>query len=163
MQRKSLGFIETWGHVPAVEAADAGCKAANVVLAGYEEVRAGLVTITFSGEIAAVQAAVTSGTAAAQRVGKVVCSHVIARPDRQLQVFFSPPPDSGPSPAPPPPPPSAPSPPPEKVPQDLSTVGKETEEPPAASAPAAEKAVSRKASKSAVSKKPGMPRRRKKA
>lgn len=91
MQKKSLGLIETWGHIPAVEAADAGCKAANVVLAGYEEVRAGLVTIMFTGDVAAVKTAVTAGATAAKRVGKVVSCHVIARPDRQLQSLQPPP------------------------------------------------------------------------
>ncbi len=108
MQKRSLGLIETWGHVPAVEAADAGCKAANVSLAGYEEVRAGLVTIMFTGDVAAVKTAVTAGAAAAQRVGKVVSCHVIARPDRQLQSLPVPP--LPPAPKPPAEPPAAPSP-----------------------------------------------------
>lgn len=85
MHKRSLGLIETWGHIPAVEAADAGCKAANVVLAGYEEVRAGLVTILFVGDVAAVKTAVSAGAAAAAKVGKIVSCHVIARPDRQLE------------------------------------------------------------------------------
>lgn len=85
MHKRSLGLIETWGHIPAVEAADAGCKAANVALAGYEEVRAGLVTIMFVGDVAAVTTAVSAGAAAAARVGKIVSCHVIARPDRQLE------------------------------------------------------------------------------
>lgn len=84
MQKRSLGLIETWGHIPAIEAADAGCKAANVLLAGYEEVRAGLVTIMFVGDVAAVKTAVSAGAAAAAKVGKIVSCHVIARPDPQL-------------------------------------------------------------------------------
>jgi microcompartment protein CcmL/EutN len=104
MQKTSLGLIETWGHIPAIEAADAGCKAANVMLAGYEEVRAGLVTIMFLGDVAAVKTAVAAGTAAAARVGKVISSHVIARPDRQLQSLPTLPPTSKPPPETPPPP-----------------------------------------------------------
>jgi len=84
MRKGSLGLIETWGWIGAIEAADAGCKAANVALAGYEEVRAGLVTIIFVGDVAAVKTAVSAGAAAAARVGKVVSCHVIARPDPQL-------------------------------------------------------------------------------
>lgn len=91
MENKSLGLIETWGHVPAVEAADAGCKAANVSLVGYEEVRAGRVAILLAGDVAAVKTAVTAGAAAARKVGKVITTHVIARPDRQLRDITIPP------------------------------------------------------------------------
>ena len=84
MEKRSLGLIETWGYVPAVEAADAGAKAANVVFLGYEKVQAGLVTIRFLGEVAAVQAAVSAGAAAAEKVGRVVAVHVIPRPDPDL-------------------------------------------------------------------------------
>lgn len=85
MEKESLGLIETFGLVAAIEAADAGAKAANVTLRGYERARAGLITVIFAGDVAAVQAAVSAGAAAAKRVGKVVSVHVIARPDRQLQ------------------------------------------------------------------------------
>jgi ethanolamine utilization protein EutM len=86
MERDSLGLIETLGLVAAIEAADAGSKAANVTFRGYERARAGLITVVFLGDVAAVQAAVTAGSAAAKRVGTVVSVHVIARPDRQLHV-----------------------------------------------------------------------------
>jgi microcompartment protein CcmL/EutN len=94
MEKRSLGLIETWGYVPAIEAADAGTKAADVVLLGYEEVRAGLITVKFVGDVAAIQAAVAAGAAAGQKVGKVVAVHVIPRPDRQLRIspVSSPPP-----------------------------------------------------------------------
>lgn len=104
MQKRSLGLIETWGYVAAIEAGDAGSKAANVNLLGYETVDAGLVTVKFVGDVAAVKAAVAAGTVAAKDVGKVVAVHVIARPDHQLG--FSPPAQPPPvekkeSPAPP--------------------------------------------------------------
>jgi microcompartment protein CcmL/EutN len=86
MEKRSLGMIETWGYVPAIEAADAGIKAADVVLLGYEEVRAGLITVKFIGDVAAIKAAVAAGAAAGQRVGKVVAMHVIPRPDLQLRI-----------------------------------------------------------------------------
>ncbi len=95
MEKGSLGLIETWGYVPAIEAADAGSKAANVTLLGYEEVRAGLVTVKFVGDVAAVRAAVTAGAAAAGKVGKVVSVHVIPRPDRQLRIAPAGPPTPG--------------------------------------------------------------------
>lgn len=87
MERDSLGLIETSGLVAALEAADAGSKAANVVFRGYERARAGLITVVFLGDVAAVRAAVTAGCAAAKRVGTVISVHVIARPDRQLHVI----------------------------------------------------------------------------
>lgn len=86
MEKQSLGLIETVGYVPAVEAADAGAKAANVDMIGYGNVDAGLITIKFRGDVGAVKAAVKAAAAAAQRVGKVVSVHVIPRPDLQLNI-----------------------------------------------------------------------------
>jgi microcompartment protein CcmL/EutN len=80
----ALGLIETRGLVGALEAADAGAKAANVRLLGTERADAGLVTVKFLGEVAAVRAAVDAGSAAARRVGQLVSSHVIPRPHDEL-------------------------------------------------------------------------------
>ena len=90
MEKRSLGLIETWGYAPAVEAADAGAKSANVTLVGYERTEAGLITVKFVGEVAAVKAAVSAGAAAAAKVGKVVAVHVIPRPDRQMEFAVTP-------------------------------------------------------------------------
>jgi len=87
MEATSLGLIEIVGYVAAIEASDAGCKAANVRLLGYERGRAGLFTVKFAGDVAAVRAAVTAASVAAERIGKVVAVHVIAHPDRQLHVI----------------------------------------------------------------------------
>ena len=86
MEKESLGLIETLGLVAAIEAADAGTKAANVTLRGYQQARAGLITVMFAGDVAAVRAAVSAGAAAAKQVGKVVSVHVIPRPNHQLLV-----------------------------------------------------------------------------
>lgn len=75
----SLGLIETRGLVPAIAAADAGVKAANVSLLECKLTWPALITITFQGDVAAVRAAVASGGAAASAVGEVVSTHVIAR------------------------------------------------------------------------------------
>lgn len=80
----ALGLIETRGLVGAIEAADAGAKAANVRLLGTERADAGLVTVKFIGEVAAVKSAVDAGAAAAQRVGHLVSVHVIPRPHDDL-------------------------------------------------------------------------------
>ena len=86
METESLGLIETLGLVGAIEAADAGTKAANVSFRGYERGRAGLITVVFTGDVAAVRTAVAAGMAAAKQVGQVVSVHVIARPHVQLNV-----------------------------------------------------------------------------
>lgn len=80
----SIGLIETRGLVGAIEAGDAGTKAAPVVFMGAEYADAGLVTVTFQGSVAAVKAAVDAGAAAAERVGQLVSVHVIARPSPEL-------------------------------------------------------------------------------
>jgi microcompartment protein CcmL/EutN len=84
---RALGLVETKGFVGAIEAADAGLKAANVQLLASERADAGLVTVMFGGDVAAVRAAVDAGAAAAQRVGHLVSSHVIPRPHEQLSVI----------------------------------------------------------------------------
>ncbi len=82
--QEALGLVETRGLVGAIEAADAGAKAANVRLLGMERADAGLVTVKYLGEVAAVRAAVDAGAAAAGRVGQLVSTHVIPRPHDDL-------------------------------------------------------------------------------
>lgn len=84
---QALGLIETRGLVGAIEAADAGIKAAPVTLLGSERVDAALVTVLFAGDTASVKAAVDAGSAAASRVGELVSAHVIPRPDPQLDAL----------------------------------------------------------------------------
>lgn len=82
----AIGFIETWGLVPAIEAADAMLKAADVRILERNQVGSGLVTITVAGTVSAVQASVDAATAAVGRIqgGVLVSRHVIARPDREV-------------------------------------------------------------------------------
>jgi len=62
----ALGMIETRGLVPAIEAADAMTKAAEVRLIG--------------------RAAVRAGADACERVGDgLVAAHIIARPHREVE------------------------------------------------------------------------------
>jgi microcompartment protein CcmL/EutN len=84
---RALGLIETRGLVGALEAADAGVKAADVELVGIEYADAGLVTVHFQGDVAAAKAAVDAGAAAADRVGQLVSVHVIPHPDPGLDVI----------------------------------------------------------------------------
>ncbi len=96
---RALGLVETRGLVGAIEAADAGVKAAPVESAGSEYADAGLVTVFFRGDVAAVKAAVDAGAAAAERVGELVSVHVIPRPHPDLDMLApegrSPPAESG--------------------------------------------------------------------
>lgn len=77
----ALGMIETYGLITAIEASDAMVKSANVRLIREFEITAGLVSVIVEGDVAACQAAVNAGVAAAERVGKVISRHVIPRPD----------------------------------------------------------------------------------
>jgi len=88
----ALGLIETRGLVGAIEAADAMTKAARVELIGKERVDGGLIVIKVKGDVASVKAAVDAGAAAAQRVGELISSHVIPRPDADVEILIYPPP-----------------------------------------------------------------------
>ena len=79
---EALGLVETLGMVPAIEAADAMLKAADVTLISYENVGSTLVTIMIKGDVAAVKASVEAGAAAAAKIGKVTASNVMPRPIR---------------------------------------------------------------------------------
>lgn len=89
---QALGMIETRGSVPAIEAADAMLKAADVTLVEKTLVGGGLVTITVTGDVAAVRAAVDAGEASVARFGEghLVTSHVIARPHEEVAGMFDP-------------------------------------------------------------------------
>ncbi len=88
MSERALGLVETRGLVAALEAADAMMKAANVVCIGKEVTDAALVTIKITGEVAAVRSAVEAGKAAAAKVGEVVSTHIIARPDDETETII---------------------------------------------------------------------------
>lgn len=83
----ALGLIETHGLVAALEAADAMLKAADVRLLAREQTVPALITVQVVGEVAAVQAAIDAGRAAAERVGRVVSAHIIPRPDPSVRAM----------------------------------------------------------------------------
>ena len=85
MNQEALGLIETRGLVAAIEAADAMCKAANVVLVCTEKIGSGLVTVMVRGDVGAVKSAVESGMSAAGRLGELVAHHVIPRPHADVE------------------------------------------------------------------------------
>ena len=84
-ETKALGMIEVYGRVADVEALDAALKAADTHLVCMSKVGGGLTTIFVEGEVAAVKASVEAGGAAADRVGNLVSTHVIPRPDPSVR------------------------------------------------------------------------------
>ncbi|MCG7521945.1 BMC domain-containing protein [Ruegeria sp. Ofav3-42] len=83
----SVGLLETRGHVAAVAALDAMAKAANVSLLQTKEVGAGLVSISVKGDVGAVKTAIEAGAEAANAIGEVVATHVIARPHAEVEAL----------------------------------------------------------------------------
>lgn len=88
--KKALGIIETFGFIAAIEAADTAVKAANVKLLGYELARGGLTTIKVVGDVGGVKAAISAAKTAAEKVGKVIATHVIPRPHDDVDIFIKP-------------------------------------------------------------------------
>jgi ethanolamine utilization protein EutM len=85
---ESLGLIETKGFTGAVEASDATVKAASVNLVKTVQIGGGFITVLVKGDVGSVKAAVEAGSEAAQKVGELLASHVIARPHPDLLKHF---------------------------------------------------------------------------
>lgn len=92
MSSQAVGFIEVYGYVTAIKAADAAAKAADVKIvaldstkpAGGDSVPVPLVMLVkLEGSVSAVQAAVQAGIAAANQLSGVITHSVIARPDNE--------------------------------------------------------------------------------
>ena len=84
----SYGDIEVVGLVPAIAAADAALKAANVEVVGRENTGKAMIAVIIKGEIGAVRAAIDAAEAEVERIGKVVNTNVIARPDEALSALY---------------------------------------------------------------------------
>ena len=81
----AMGFIETFGIVFILEAADAMIKAADVELVGYENVASGYISVLVQGDVSACIAAVEAGVRAVENMGaKVYSSIVIPSPHPDL-------------------------------------------------------------------------------
>ena len=79
--QQAIGILETKGLIALVTGTDAMLKAADVKIAGpMTSVGNAMVSVTVSGNVAAVKAAVDAGAEAARTVGEVISVHVIARP-----------------------------------------------------------------------------------
>lgn len=79
-RKLALGIIEVEGFTAMIEAADAGIKAADVIIPGWVTVGSGLTTVFFRGEVAAVHSAVEEGIVKSQKISKIIAAHVIPQP-----------------------------------------------------------------------------------
>ena len=82
---QAMGTVETRGLIAAIDAADAMLKAARVQIRDFTIVGSGLVSVIVEGDVAAVQAAVASGQSAAEKVGVLISSNVIANPSCEVE------------------------------------------------------------------------------
>ncbi len=85
---ESIGLVETRGLTGSIEAADAMAKAASVSLVKQVSIGGAYLTVLVKGDVGSVKAAVEAGAEAADRVGELVASHVMARPHEDLLTFF---------------------------------------------------------------------------
>ena len=85
---ESIGLVETKGLTGSIEASDAMAKAALVTLVKQVSIGGGFLTVIVKGDVGSVKAAVEAGAEAANRVGELVASHVIARPHDDLLQYF---------------------------------------------------------------------------
>lgn len=87
--REALGLVETRGLSNAILVADAMSKTANINIIGLENTRGiGYMTIKVSGDVGAVQAAVTCGKQIAIENNSFVTAKVIPRPSNNIEVAF---------------------------------------------------------------------------
>ena len=86
----AIGMIETKGLLAAVEGADSMLKSADVSLINKSSATGGLITITVTGEVSAVQTAVEVAADAICRLGQnlLISKHVIARPSSTLETII---------------------------------------------------------------------------
>ena len=81
---KALGLIELLGYCPTVVALDTALKTSDVSFEQVHKIDKGIVSLSITGDVAAVQAAVDAAAAAASQVGEVLDTHVIARPHDEV-------------------------------------------------------------------------------
>lgn len=85
LSNQAVGLLETIGFPAMVGAADAMLKSAEVQLASYEMVGAGLCTAIIRGNVADVTIAIESGMHEAERIGELHSVMVIPRPLDDLE------------------------------------------------------------------------------
>ncbi|CNK85681.1 BMC domain-containing protein [Yersinia alsatica] len=87
--KTSLGLLEVSGLALAIGAADAMAKAASVKLIGIEKTNgSGWMLIRLTGDVASVQAAISTGAAFAEQHHGLVSRAVLARPATALMTYW---------------------------------------------------------------------------
>lgn len=84
LSNQAVGLLETRGFPAMVGAADAMLKAAEVVLAAYETIGAGLCTAIVRGTVANVAMALDVGMVEAERIGELHAVMLVPRPLEDL-------------------------------------------------------------------------------
>ncbi len=94
MSDKAVGFIEVYGYVTAIKAADAAAKAADVRIVALDSTKpaAGdaaevplVMLVKLEGDVAAVEAAVAAGVEAAEKLSGVITHYMIPRPTEETK------------------------------------------------------------------------------
>ena len=94
---QACGIIEVFGLVTAFEAADAGCKAANVTLEPFDRNKPAnadalpvplIICVKFRGTVMDVTAAVDAAQEVAERTTGMVTRYIISGPDEGTQMMF---------------------------------------------------------------------------
>ncbi len=85
LSNQAVGLLETRGFPAMVGACDAMLKSAEVHLAAYEKIGAGLCTAIIRGAVADVAVAVEAGMYEAERIGELNAVMVIPRPLDDLE------------------------------------------------------------------------------
>ena len=85
LSNQAIGLLETRGFPAMVGACDAMLKSADVHLAAYEKIGAGLCTAIIRGAVADVAVAVEAGMYEAERIGELNAVMVIPRPLEDLE------------------------------------------------------------------------------
>ena len=86
LSNQAIGLVETRGFPAMVGACDAMLKAADVHLAAYEKIGAGLCTAIIRGSVANVAVAVEAGMFEAERIGELNAVMVIPRPLDEMEL-----------------------------------------------------------------------------
>ncbi|MBD2295535.1 BMC domain-containing protein [Anabaena sphaerica FACHB-251] len=86
LSNQAIGLVETRGFPAMVGACDAMLKSADVHLAAYEKIGAGLCTAIIRGSVANVAVAVEAGMFEAERIGELNAVMVIPRPLDEMEL-----------------------------------------------------------------------------
>ena len=85
LSNQAIGLLETRGFPAMVGAADMMLKSADVHLAGYETIGAGLCTAIVRGNVADIAIAIEAGMHEAERIGEFHTLMIIPRPLDDLE------------------------------------------------------------------------------